>query len=187
MTPSRRIRARRTIQWPVVLALIALWCALHGSLKPQTVLTGLLLALLVLWLFPLPPLVFRGRVRPIGLAILVARFVYDVAVASLQLAWWVLRPPPPPRSSIIKVPMRTDSDGVMTLTALMISLVPGSLPVETSRSDRILYVHFIGAHDAETLEASRRSVRTQEERILRALSTDEQLAEAGLPVRGLQS
>lgn len=184
MTPSRRIRARRTIQWPVVLALISLWCALHGSLKPQIVLTGLIVAILALWLFPLPPLMFGGRVRLLGLVILVVRFAYDVALASLQLAWWVLRPAPPPRSSIIKVPMRTDSDWVMTLTALMISLVPGSLPVETSRSDRILYVHFIGAHDQDTLEASRTSVRTQEERILRALSTDDQLAAAGLPMRG---
>lgn len=184
MSPSRRTRARRTIQWPVVVALVGIWCALNGTVTVRLVLAGIAIVLLVLLLFPLPPLAFKGRIRPIGMVILIGRFGYDVLVASVQLAWWVVRTSPPPDSSIIKVPMRTDSDGVMTLTALLVSLVPGSLPVEASRSRHTLYVHFIGARDAAAVEDARTAVQQQEERVLRALSTPTQLRAAGLPARG---
>lgn len=180
MSVNFRTRARATMQWQVMLALLLLWCALNGTVRPHVMLGGLVVTVLVLWLFPLPPLVFEGSIRPVHLLILIGRFAFDVVVATGQLAWWVVRPAPPPASSVVKVSMRTNSDGVLTTTALMISLVPGSLPVEASRTEHALYVHFIGAANDETVTAARRNVRGQEARILRAFSSRAQLQASGM-------
>jgi multicomponent Na+:H+ antiporter subunit E len=162
--PSRR----RAVHWREVLWLTAVWVVLWGSWTLLSVVSGVLVAVLVCAVFPLPPLRVRIRLRPVGLVVLLARFLYDVVAASLQVAATVLRPPRDLRNAMVRVPLRTESDVVLTATALMVSLVPGSVVVEAHRATHTLYLHALGMRGPEDVERVRRSVWEQERRILAA-------------------
>lgn len=84
-------RVRATFQWPVVLLLAAVWVLLWGELTILNVVSGIVVAVVVLAAFPLPPIERPVRVRPLGLVRLTVRFGYDLVVASAQVAAQALR------------------------------------------------------------------------------------------------
>ena len=170
--PSRR----NGLQWPILIGLTVVWVLLWGSVTVANVLSGLVVAVVVMLVFPLPPIVFGGRLRVRGLAVLAGWFVVELIVASTQVAALALRIGKRPLNAVIQVDLRSRSDLYLTLTAELLSLVPGSLVVEARRSTSTLFLHVLGVHsDADVEEARRRALR-QEERVMRALASDEELA-----------
>jgi multicomponent Na+:H+ antiporter subunit E len=155
-----------------LIGLVAVWVLLWGSLTWLTVVGGALVALVVVAVFPLPPITFDGRIRPGALLTFAAFFLRDLVVASAQIAWLAVRPGEPPRSAVIAVPLRVPSDLVLTLTAEALSLIPGSLIVEAERATGTLYVHVIGVRSMDDVERARRSVVDVEARIVRAIGSD---------------
>ena len=128
---------------------------------------------------PLPPVAAGGTVRPLALLHLVGRFAVDVLVASVQVGAQAFRRRPP-RSAVIRVRLRTASDLYLTLTAELCCLVPGSVVVEAHRLTSTLYVHVLEVGGPDGIESARRRVLDQEERVLRAIASDAELAAAGL-------
>jgi len=61
--------------------------------------------------------------------------------------------------------------------------VPGSIVVEAHRLTGTLYLHVLDVATAGGVEAARRSVLDQEERVLRAFASDAELEAAGLRPR----
>jgi len=59
----------------------------------------------------------------------------------------------------------------MTLTAITISLIPGSLVVEVDRGAGILYLHALGADSDARIARVRREVQRTEIRLVRALGS----------------
>lgn len=178
MSLQRRRRAR--FGWGTPLWLTVVWVLLWGSLSVANVLAGVVLALLVTTALRMQPIDFHGRVRPGRLAVLVARFVVDLVRASFEVAWVALRPRYVPRGAVIGVQLRGRSDLYLTMTAELCSLVPGSLVVEAHRLTGRLYLHVLDVRQAGGVEAARAAVLAQEERVLRAFASDEELAAAGL-------
>lgn len=172
--PSRR----RSVQWPMVLWLTVVWAFLWGSWSLFVLLSGALVAVLASVVFPLPPLRMRLRIRPVGVVILGVRFVLDVILASLEVAWIVLRPRADLTSAMVKVPLRTESDLVLTAVGVMVTLVPGSVVVEAHRSSHTLYLHALGVRGDDDLDRIRRAVWAQEERILAAFG-EQRIEEVG--------
>jgi multicomponent Na+:H+ antiporter subunit E len=162
----------RSVQWPMVVWLTLVWVLLWGSWTPLSFVSGVAVAVVASVVFPLPPLHVHVRIRPVGVVVLVGRFVADVVVASLQVAAITLRQPRDLRSAIVKVPLHTESDLVLTATALMTSLVPGSVVVEVHRSTHTLYLHALRVRDEAELEQVRWTVWRQEQRILEAFGVD---------------
>ena len=115
-----------------------------------------------------------------GLAVLVGRFVVDVIRASAEVSAIALRPRYTPRGAVIGVQLRSHSDLYLTLTAELCSLVPGSLVVEAHRLTGMLYLHVLDVRASGGIEAARQSVLDQEERVLRAFASDEELLAAGV-------
>ena len=111
------------------------------------VLTGLLLALLVGLVFPLPPIELHGRFRPLGLLRLGGRLVVDLVRSSVARRRAGLPLGAVPRSAIIGVQLRSRSDLYLTQTAELVSLVPGRSCVEAPRSSSTLYLHVLDAVD----------------------------------------
>ena len=107
-----------------------------------------------------------------GLYILIQMFAASVEVSS-----WVLRPGPPVQSSVVAVRMRTESDLIMVCVAIATSIIPGSVIVEASRPERILYVHVLGAQNEEEAAEAKRGIYALEERIARGIGTRENIAE----------
>ncbi|WP_309133369.1 Na+/H+ antiporter subunit E [Cellulomonas sp.] len=167
-------------QWPTVLWLTAVWVLLWGDISLGNVVNGALLGVLVTAGLRMTPIDLHGRVRPGALAVLVGRFLVDLVRASFEVSLVALRPRHTPRGAVVCVQLRSHSDLYLTLTAELVSLVPGSLVVEAHRLTGRLYIHVLDVETSGGVEAARRSVLEQEERVLRALASDEELVRAGL-------
>jgi multicomponent Na+:H+ antiporter subunit E len=173
MTPGRpSTPRRRTLQWPVLLWLTLVWTLLWGELAVLTVVSGLVIAIVVCLVFPLPMLAMKVRVRPQWLLWLVLRFLWDVVVASVQVAVKTLQFGRQPRNAVIEVDLHTRSDFVLTVIAQMVSLVPGSLVVEARASTHTMFLHVLDVGDREGAEAFREQVFALERRVVLALGVD---------------
>lgn len=177
-------RRRLAAQWPTMLWLIAVWVLLWGDFTVGNVLAGAVIAVAVTGLLRMTPIVFHGRLRPWGLVVLVARFAWDLLHASVEVSWVALRPRHTPRGAVIGVQLRNHSDLYLTMTAELCSLVPGSLVVEAHRLTGMLYLHVLDVEQSGGVERARQNVLDQEERVLRAFASDDELREAGLGLRG---
>lgn len=171
---------RRSVGFHVaaVVWLTAVWVLLWGRLSVANLLAGAGLAVLAVRAFPMPAIDYHGRLRPWGLLRLAGWFVADLVVASVQVAALALGRRRP-ESAVVRVRLRSHSDLYLTLTAQLCSLVPGSVVVEALRTDGVLYVHVLDVRTTG-VEAARDHVLRTEERVLRALASDAELAQAGL-------
>lgn len=168
-SPRRPRPARvRGLQLPVLAWLTIVWVALWGELSVFNVVAGIVVAVVVCLVFPLPRLQMHLRVRLLRLAWLVVRFLADVVTASAQVAWTTLQFHRQPRNAVIEVQLRTPSDFVLTVVAEMTSLVPGSLVVEARRSTHTLFLHVLDARDQAGVEKMRRDVLALERRVVLA-------------------
>lgn len=158
--------------------LTVVWVLLWGDLTWGNVIMGLVLALVVTLVLPLPRVPFDVRVRPWGVARLVGRFIYDVLVASVQVAGFALGRRTP-RGAVIRVRLHAHSDVFLYLTSGFTSLVPGSVVVEAHRLTGTMYVHVFDVEMQGGLEGAEQAILAQEERILRAFASDQQCREAG--------
>lgn len=164
----------RSVQWPMVLVLTLVWWALWGSYSAFSFVGGVVVAVGVCLVFPLPPLRMQVRLRPWAFVVLVARFHWDVLVASVQVARVTLFPPKDLTSALVEVPLRTESDFVLTVVAQLASLVPGSVVVEVHRASHTLYLHALDVSDEADIEDVRRRVLAQEDRVLNAFGGPEE-------------
>lgn len=171
------VRRRRKIQGAYVAALTVTWALFWGDISVANLLAGVVISLLLVALLPMPPIPYSGRVRPLGLIKLTARFLFDVVVASIQVAWQVFDFRRQPGSAIVRLNMRSDSDLYLTITAEMISLVPGTLAIELHRPESVMVVHVFGV-DEDNLDERIQTIREQEGRVLAAFASDEELARA---------
>lgn len=152
------------------------WVLLWGDLSWANVLAGLVIATVLVVALPMPTIPYNGTIRPLGLLRLAGRFLYDVVVASFQVAWQVFRFGKQPKNAIVALNMRSDSDLYLTITAEMISLVPGTLSIDLRRPESTLLVHVFGIKD--DLDERIESIRAQEDRVLAAFASDAELARA---------
>lgn len=170
---------KRHLPLRAIVPMVLMWLLLWAGYSPVTVLGGVLCALVVLYVFPLPSLGFEAKLRPWHATVCLSRFVYDLVTASFQIAWWGLRPGPPPLSAIVELRLKSDSMLILTLTAEALSLVPGSVVVEASQTEHTLYLHFFGINSAEDLHRTREAAFAQELRIVKAIGSDAELANYG--------
>jgi multicomponent Na+:H+ antiporter subunit E len=176
---TRRIRSLPA-HWLGILVATVFWCLLWGSFTASDVLGGLCAAILLHLVFPLPPLSREIALHPIPFVWFVVKFLWDMTVSGVQVAWWAIRPAPPPPASVIAVTMSSRSDLFLTFVAALSTLIPGSVVVEAQRSTGTLFLHVIGVGDEQEVDAAADRVRAQERRVLRAVARRDVLEEVGL-------
>lgn len=157
---------------PVLVVLTLLWALLWGAVTPIIVVGGILVGLLVTTVFPFPPVTWDGRFRPLPALHLVVTFLADLVVASLQVAWLAIRPAAPPASAVIRVDLVTRSEFLLTLTAELISLVPGSLLIELDSAGGRIWLHLLDGSTPARIEHARAKALAQERRVVAALGSD---------------
>ncbi|MFB9377170.1 Na+/H+ antiporter subunit E [Kineococcus gynurae] len=182
-----RARLRPAIPWrerisiPVLVWLVLLWQMLWGDLSVANTLSGLALGLLVMIVLPLPRVTFGIRFRPLRILALLGHFVVDLVAASAQVAWLAVRPGRQPRNAVVRIPLHSESDLFVAMTAELTSLVPGSLIIEigtpSANGQGSLYVHALGVDTPEGRQDVRRTVLTLERRIMRTFAEPAALAE----------
>lgn len=163
-------------QLPLLVALVFLWVFLWDQVTVLTVVTGVLLAIGVTRVLYLPPVLLSGRFNVWRGLLLGLRMMWDVTIASLQVAVLAVNPRWKPMNSIIAVQLLTRSDLVTTLTAEAISVVPGTVVVDIDRERGLLYLHALGTRTQADIDRVRHGVLGTEERIVLAIGTRGQAA-----------
>ena len=161
-------------QAPLLVGLVVLWVFLWDHVDVLTITTGVVLAVAVTRALYLPPVLLSGRFNPWRGLLLGLRMMFDVTVASLQVAVLAIDPRWKPMNSIIAVQLLTRSDLVTTLTAEAISVVPGTVVVDIDRERGLLYLHALGTRTHADIDRVRRDVLGTEERIVLAIGTHAQ-------------
>jgi multicomponent Na+:H+ antiporter subunit E len=183
-TPPTNTAWRMRKQWPLLVALVVLWTLLWGSVSWLNLATGVVLALAVTRALYLPPVELSGRFNLFWFVVFLMRFLGSLVVASFQVAFLAFTPRTGRNNSVIAVDLRTRSDFIMTLTAVALSLMPGSFVLDVEREQSILYLHVLGfpsasggrsrggtSGDQEADEVVRGRVLGLERQIVRALGS----------------
>lgn len=170
----------RALQPLPILWLVLLWCTLWGSFSPMIVAGGVVAAVVVCVVFPLPPLAVDVRIRPARALWLLLGFLVDVVRASLQVTGIVLRRRPV-RNAVIGVDLTSSSDFVLTGVASMLSLVPGSVVVEVRRSTHTLFLHVLDVPDQAAAEQFRAEALAVEQRFLAAFAPKDPVEAGAAP------
>lgn len=158
-------------QAPLLAVLVVLWMLLWGELSILNLLIGIVFAVAVTRIFYLPPVELSGRFNVLWFTVFIGRFLGSVAVASFSVAFLALNLRSTPTSSIVGVQLRTRSDLITTLVSIVISLIPGSLVVETDRSRSILYLHVLNTRSMDDVKAMRKQVLAIEASLVKALGS----------------
>lgn len=167
--------ARRTLRrLPLVLWLTAVWILLWGTLDLGTLVFGLLVALLVTTMFPLPSVTTHMVARPLPLLWLIAYLASDLVISTIRVSWQAIRYGPRTTAGIVQVTLLTDSDHLTAMVANAVSLAPGKFVMQIDRAHRICYVYALGMR-AGGEETVRRDVLALERRIVRAVGSAREL------------
>lgn len=134
---------RHVLRIWVLCWLALVWVLLWGKLSAANIVGGLVIALLITVLLPLPAVPVEGRVHPLSLVRLVFVVAYQLVLSSLQVAWLAIKPGPAPRSAVLRARLAIKSDLVLALAANILTLIPGSMVLEIDQERRLIYVHVI--------------------------------------------
>ena len=167
---------RLRYQGPLIAWLVLVWMLLWGTFSWANLLSGLVVALVLLALLPLPHVVGGARVRPLPLLVFLGHFVTELVVSGAEVAWQALRPGGVRNTAIVQVQLRVDSDLLLTMVAEATSLVPGSLVLDLDREQRVITLHLLPARDLADVERKKAHVRVVEGRLARAFGSADDVA-----------
>ncbi len=165
---SREVGVRLwTIAW-----LTFVWVLLWGTVSWANIIGGVVLAVAVLTVLPLPRVPVEGRIHPLSVARLVVRLVVDFFVSSLQIGWMAIRPGRPPLGAVVRVRVAIKSDMVLTLAVDYLNLVPGTMVLEIDHRRRMLYVHVFDVRSEKKVRAFYDQVAYVERMFIKAFERD---------------
>ncbi|WBL20389.1 Na+/H+ antiporter subunit E [Citricoccus sp. NR2] len=163
-------------QWPTVIGLTLLWCALWQDFRPGTLLIGLVVALFVLWAFRLPRVPFPGRINLWYTVVFTVVFLWKIVLASIDVARDAIVKGPNIINSVVAVRLRSHDDLIVTAVGHALALIPGSLVIDVDRPSSTLYLHVLDAENQEQVDAFRQESLSIEARIIRAIGSREDYA-----------
>ncbi|WP_214368474.1 Na+/H+ antiporter subunit E [Pseudonocardia sp. H11422] len=160
---------------PQIIWLTVVWVLLWGTISLKIVLGGLLVAVVVTLLFPMPSMDPRLPLRPLPLLRLAGFLTVDLALSGVQVGWETLRYGPRARAGIIAVPMLAGSDRVITMVAGALALAPGSFVLQIDRRRGVWYVYALGLRGPADVDRVRRMVLHLQRWVIAAFGTAEEL------------
>lgn len=173
---DRRLeRLFRMHELPLLIGLVLLWMALWREVSWLSLVSGILVSYIATRVFYLPPVDLAGRFNLWYALRYLEYFFRHLMVASFQVAWLAVRPGPPPKTAIIAVKLRTESDFILTVTGLTISLIPGSLVAEVDRFSSTLYLHVLNTPTQKELRLMRAEVAHIEALLIRTIGSRAEL------------
>lgn len=174
--PSRSwFRIVRGHEIPLFVGLIISWMALWRTVSLLSLTSGAIAAIITMRLYYLPPVQLGGRLNVLWAARYLVYFLWHLAIASFQVAALALRPGKTPQTAILEVRLITHSDFIMTMVALTVSLIPGSLVVETDRLSSTLYLHVLNTPTERYISKMRAQVLHIETLLIRAIGDRNEL------------
>jgi multicomponent Na+:H+ antiporter subunit E len=170
---------------PIVVGawLTAVWAALWGEFSPANLLSGAVIATVLLLLFPSPRDPRHGTFRPVAAARFTGYFLGQLLVSNLRVAWEVLTPRNDEREAILAIPVVPScSPTLLSMLVNSIGLTPGTMVVDLTERPRVIYVHLLQVGD---VEEARAGVMTVQRLVIEAFGSDAAVAELDqLPAPG---
>lgn len=172
---GQRQRATLRQELPLLVWMVLVWGALWQDFTPGNLVFGLILSLIVVNVFQLPPVILSGRFNIMRAIMFLGRFLWDVVLASFEVLYLAVFRGPRVMSAVIAVHLRTDSDLIMTGVGHVLTLVPGSYVVEVDRRSSTLYLHVLNVNTTQEAERARQDVMDIEARLIRMMGSKEEL------------
>lgn len=169
-------RATLRQELPLLGWMVVVWGALWQDFTIGNLVFGLLIALVLVRVFRLPPIILSGRFNIWRAVVFGAAFMRDVVLASVEVVYLAIFRGPKTKSAIIAVSLRSESDLLVTFVGHVLTLVPGSYVVEVDRRSSTLYLHVLNVKNQTEVEKARASVMMIEERLIRMMGTTEEMA-----------
>ena len=161
--------------------LVVMWVLLWGEVNLANVLGGLVLAVLLVVVFPPgatndDPMI----IRPLPALSFLLWFLWALIATNVAVAREVLLPASRSdiRTAVVATPLRTRSGRLATIIANAITLTPGTLTVDARGRPAVLYVHVLSFTDAPSVIEE---VADLERRVVRAFGTAEEVARICTP------
>ncbi|CAN5537080.1 Na+/H+ antiporter subunit E [soil metagenome] len=151
--------------------LLAIWLLLWGSVSAANVLSGVVVVAMVLRIVPGSAFRFRRPTVRVGPALrFVGLVLVDLFRANLVVTREIVTRQSSIHTGVVAVPLPLCSDGLLTLIANVLSLTPGTMPIEVTRTPPVIYVHVLHLRD---VEAVRRDVQHLSAAAIRAFGSAE--------------
>ncbi|NTY61001.1 Na+/H+ antiporter subunit E [Mycolicibacterium sphagni] len=157
--------------WTLVW-LTLVWLLLWGTVSVANVLSGVVVALGITLLLPLPPVPVQGRLHPLSLLWLVLHVAWWLVQSSVQVAWLAIRPGRPPLSAVLRGHLALKSDLVLALAVNVMNLTPGTIVLEIDQARRLVYVHVLDVGSERSVERFYRQIAQLERLMIAAFERD---------------
>lgn len=159
--------------------LTAVWVLLWGRLSVANVVGGALVSLALLAVFPLEarPGDRRVVVRPFAALRLVGHVLVQLVTSNAAMSAQIVRVRPHLHPGVVRCPLRTRSDGVVTMVADVLAFGPGTMVVDVECPDApgaaTLLVHVLRVDETDRV---RRAVARLEELVVAAFGSADEVA-----------
>ncbi|MEU8762348.1 Na+/H+ antiporter subunit E [Streptomyces sp. NPDC048659] len=173
-SPSISARWRR-LDLKLIGWLTVIWMLLWSGLTWGNLFSGLVVALILCLVFPLPAVELDLRLRPVGILRLACYLLYDMVASSAVVTRHALSRRHLP-AAVVRVPLRCRTDLMIAATAVAVSSVPGGALVEVNGTTATLYLHVYDAEAPGAVTRARHDVWQLEALVVRAFGTREEIA-----------
>ena len=154
--------------------IMLVWLLLWDTFQVANVASGILVALVVLKVVPGPRFDVRPPVlRPIATVRFLCRVSIDLVRANLAVAREIVSKESSVNTAVVAVPLPDTSPGLLTVVASVLSLSPGTMPIEVIDDPGTIYIHVLQLRD---IEAKRREVQHLTALAVRAFGTADAVA-----------
>lgn len=131
------------------LILAIAWVALTGEFTPTNFFVGFILVYVTLRLTQQTADTQRYLRRVRVFISFIFFFLWELLVASVRVAGWVLKPRLDMKPAVVRVPLDVTRDVEITLLANLITLTPGTLSLDVSPDKKSLFVHVFDVEDRD--------------------------------------
>ena len=150
-----------------ILWLTIMWIMLMGEISWANIIAGFLVGTAIVLLLPLPAMPIANiKVRWGAFALLILKWFWDLAKASVKVAWLALRPQDPPKTAILNVPMRVQNDLVLSFATVLYNLQPGGSVTDIDIANRMWTVHVLDADSPDAIENEIQNVADLERNLI---------------------
>jgi multicomponent Na+:H+ antiporter subunit E len=156
---------------PYAVGLAVAWVTLWDQITLANFLGGLAVAVLLLALFPVPPVDTAQRliVRPLALGHLAVAVLGELVVSNVFMSRQIVTPGRRLVSGVVRCPMRTSSPKMLSTVANILALSPGTMAVDATSLPPTLFVHVLAK--GGDLHEVRRTVARWEQLVVGAIGS----------------
>lgn len=156
----------------ILVWLTLVWTMLWGHFSVANTIMGLVVALAITVLLPMPRMPVEGRLHVLSMFRLGLAVAWYLVLASVDVAWLAIRPGPPPLSAVLRAKVSVKSDLVLALLVNTLTLIPGSVVLEVEQERRLVYVHVLEAGSPKAVATFYRQLQHLESLFVAAFERD---------------